>query len=115
MYTRARAAARRAASPCARSPPRWSCRAPSRPALQQRDRVTAPSAARPPGARAPRPPRPLTRQPVQLHLVLQQRVEAARRGVVRLVLQDEPAILEGLGVLMPHYGRQELKQTNVLH
>lgn len=39
---------------------------------------------------------------VRVHFVLQQRVEAARGGVVRLVLQDQLAILQRLGVLVPH-------------
>lgn len=39
---------------------------------------------------------------VRVHFVLQQRVEAARGGVVRLVLQDQLAVLQRLGVLVPH-------------
>lgn len=53
------------------------------------------------------PPRALAGSPGQL--LAQQRVEAARGGVVRLVLQDQPAVLERLRVLAPHDRRQELR------
>lgn len=52
---------------------------------------------------------------LHLQLVPQQRVESSRRRVVRLVLQDQPAVLQRLQVLATHYCGEELriKDTDV--